>query len=119
MSKNREVHYNVLIKAVIGSLILNIVIAASMILQNIMFYNKNYGNVTQTVNQTVTINSEVKKEKIDINSCSYEALENLKGIGPKKAQSIVENRPYKDKYELKRVVGDTTFDNIKDYITTL
>lgn len=118
MSKNREVHYNVLIKAVIGSLVLNIVIATSMILQNIMFYNKNYGGFNQSINQTVMVNSENTEDKININSCSYEALENLKGIGPKKACSIINNRPYKDKYELKKVVGDSTFDNIKDYITT-
>jgi DNA uptake protein ComE-like DNA-binding protein len=44
-------------------------------------------------------------EKVDINSCSVEALIALPDIGPVLAQRIIDGRPYKDVYDLDRVKG--------------
>lgn len=119
MNFQTKLHYNLLLKLLIAIVVLNIVLVFSMVLQNFMFYNKNYAganhNVTQT--QTVVIDNQEKVEKININNCSLEALKELRGIGEKKAASIINARPYKDIYEIKKVVGDTTFENIKKHIT--
>lgn len=71
------------------------------------FYNKNY--------QTIYINETI--EKININECTFEALESLGGIGTHKANKIFFNRPYDDIHEIRKVVGDKVFYNIKDKIT--
>lgn len=44
-------------------------------------------------------------EKVDINSCSAEALIALPDIGPVLAQRIIDGRPYRDLEELDRVKG--------------
>jgi competence protein ComEA len=42
---------------------------------------------------------------VDINTAKKEELEAVKGIGPKKAEAIVANRPYKSLDDLKKVKG--------------
>jgi competence protein ComEA len=53
-----------------------------------------------------------------INSASSTQLELIPNIGPKTAQKIIENRPYSSIEELllKKVVGEKTFEKIKDYL---
>lgn len=53
---------------------------------------------------------------ISINSGSSSELESLPGIGPVTAGKIIDNRPYGSVDELlsKKVVGQATFDKIKD-----
>ena len=42
---------------------------------------------------------------ININKATLQQLQSLTGVGPVRAHEIVENRPYKDVYELSKVPG--------------
>jgi len=57
--------------------------------------------------------------RIDINHATKAELESLPGIGPVKAQAIIEGRPYKNPEDLMNVKGikQGTFNKIKDQIT--
>ena len=60
--------------------------------------------------------------RIDINSASAAELAKLPGIGPSKAQAIVEFRekePFAKSEDLLKVkgIGDKLFDSIKDQVT--
>ena len=57
--------------------------------------------------------------KININAASQSEIETLPGIGPSKAQGIIEHRPYDSIEEIKKVpgIGEATFQKIKDLIT--
>lgn len=57
--------------------------------------------------------------KININSCSKEALISLPDIGPVLAERIIDERPYVDIYALDKVrgIGPDTIEAIKDKIT--
>lgn len=66
-----------------------------------------------------SVAGEVSNELININTASKSKLKTLMGIGPVRADDIIANRPYGDKVELvtKKVIGQATFDKIKDEIT--
>lgn len=58
--------------------------------------------------------------KININTCSVEALEALPGIGDVLSLRIIQGRPYKDLYELDRVkgIGPATIEGISEKVVT-
>ncbi|WAA11521.1 helix-hairpin-helix domain-containing protein [Fervidibacillus halotolerans] len=64
-----------------------------------------------------------KQDQININDADEQLLQTLPGIGPSKAQAIVqyrkENGPFKEIEELMNIsgIGEKTFEKIKDSIT--
>lgn len=79
------------------------------------------------IESSTTVNPEIENEevshKININSADSQALQNLLGIGPVKAESIIH---YRNAYggftsieEITEVkgIGNATYGKIKDYIT--
>ena len=55
---------------------------------------------------------------IDINSGTFDQLKTLVGIGDTYAKRIVECQPYQctDEPETKKIIPQTTYDEIKDHI---
>jgi competence protein ComEA len=58
-------------------------------------------------------------QKVNINTATKEQLEALPGIGPAKAQAIIDGRPYKNTEDVMKVKGikGGTFGKIKDMIS--
>lgn len=115
LNKLIKQNYNSVIKLFIVSIVINFILVILMFLQNAMYYKANFGSVNVT--QTVNVNTD-EKEKININDCSKQALESLPGIGENKANEIIENRPYSDIYQLRSVIGATSFNKLKETIKT-
>lgn len=61
----------------------------------------------------------VSGAKVNINTADKAALDVLPGIGPVKAQAIIDGRPYKSIEDVMRVSGikEKAFEKIKDLIT--
>lgn len=66
------------------------------------FINLSNSKVSST--QNVNINTD-QKEKINLNTASFEELKSLPYIGKTIAQNIIDNRPYKSVYDLNNIKG--------------
>lgn len=62
--------------------------------------------------------SQVKVNKVNINTASQSELEALPGIGPVTASKIISDRPYQSAEDLlnKKVIGKAIFEKIKDQL---
>jgi competence protein ComEA len=72
-----------------------------------------------TASETKSMPKLAPGQKVNINSASKDELDVLPGIGPVKAQAIIEGRPFKTIEDIKNVKGikDGEFSKIQDLIT--
>lgn len=62
---------------------------------------KNQSNISQNQNVTISLDPGTKEhKKIDINNADKNELMSIEGIGDKKAQLIIDNRPYNSIWDL-------------------
>lgn len=84
---------------------------------------KSTTKTTTTEQKTTEITTKEISYPININTCTYEELLHIKGLGEKKAQKIIEYRNefgiFNNIEELKNIngIGDKLFDAIKEFIT--
>ncbi|RLQ98156.1 helix-hairpin-helix domain-containing protein [Falsibacillus albus] len=91
---------------------------AQIIQDEMMIYIPEKGEVKSGANDPT-----VQNRKVSINRSSVEELENLPGIGPGKAQRIIdyraENGGFKKLEDLKNIsgIGEKTFEKLKEFIS--
>ena len=104
-----------------------LILLAIVVIYNGLFVAPKNEEETTTVATTVatttqTVTTSSSNGKVNINIASAAELETLKGIGPSKAQAIIDYRTehgdFKSINDLLKVsgIGEKTLANIKDYI---
>jgi competence protein ComEA len=90
---------------------INIVIVLAILVIIIAFLlgfsvakSQNDKNINQNTN-TININPNKIDKKININTADKNELMSIKGIGDRKADLIISNRPYKSVWDLSSVKG--------------
>lgn len=80
-------------------------------------------NVEEAIPSPGSITQHAAKQTVNLNSAAAGELETLPGIGPAKAEAIIEyretNGPFKSIEELKSIsgIGDKTYDKLKENIS--
>lgn len=107
MENNKRIQFNGILLTICICLLINYVTLSFMMKDKTSINN----------NQSITIGNT--KDKLNINTASKEALMQLSGIGEKKANDIINNRPFNDVWELSRIdgIGETIIRNIEKEVT--
>ncbi|MBP9702472.1 helix-hairpin-helix domain-containing protein [Candidatus Woesebacteria bacterium] len=76
-------------------------------------------NSDNRTTQNIGVSETQKNQKININTASVSELDRLEGIGPSRAQAIVDNRPYSKTEELvsKARIPQSVYDKISSSIS--
>ena len=95
---------------------------AQKVQDEMVIYVPLVGEIVENDESFITTTTSLSSDKININQASLEELTTLTGVGPSKAQAIIDYReqqgPFQSIEELKNVtgIGEKTYEKLKDEI---